>query len=1099
VEFGKNRIQHKKFTWRFYETTNFYTYFNIGGNELAKFAAQVAEQELEQIESAVEYSLQRKGNIIIYNDYNDYKSSNIGLGSDWQQPGGLTKLVNNKIVIYFNGNHNELRRQIREGIVRSLVENQLFGDDIGEFASNQALLDLPKWLVEGYIRYHGENWSPRLDDQLKDAMMSGSYKNFYQFAFKEPDLAGHAFWYYLGEKYKKDNVTYFLYLARIYKSLNTASQRITKKKFKALLAEFMTVMEERYYKDIRQRRNAPKGSIAVIEDVEKQDFFRFQVNPNPRNNSYAAVKYKKGIYSVILNIGGDETVLLKYGVRMYQGDINPNYPILAWDGKGSRLLVVYWKDGKINMFVFDLVAGIKRDRQEIKGFDQIIDAGFMLNQNTLLLSAVKAGKTDIFTYNTQTQKAEQITNDVYDDLDPTFVSFPNRSAIIFASNRPSGEAPSADTALPSRNNFNIFLVDILNKSDFRQVTQLTKMKFGDARYPMQYNNYHFTFVSNENGISNRWAGFFSTQRDGLDTLFYVGDEILRNPSDAELDSTLKAWQKPEPDSVSYFQVYKDSTYSFPITNYQSSLLETRIAGDRGQVSEVRQEGDLKLIYKLRIDSMTLRKRNINARPTEYMRQRMAEYRASTGKATDYRTGQDTVKKKKVFQTEFDDRDTSGVVTPPEPEVTPNVLGKARLFNYKLKFSADYLLSGVSNTILINRYQPYGGGTGPIQLNNGNNLNWNFRVGISDLMEDYKLVGGIRFGSNLKDRDYLLSFHNFRKRVDWGLTYFRSTNSSFQGPIFMSGTTDYNFYSTKLITSLYQVNVTYPFNEVKSLRLTEGLRSDRGIVKPGTNNGGGFITPDVLGLSRKDSTLKYFVSRLEYVHDNTLNPAQNIWNGLRWKVYFDANAQTNKGSKNKALYTFNAGFDARYYVPIVRNFIWAVRGAGDFSFGNQKIIYYLGGVDGWLNPQFNNGLQPDPTVPYAFQSLAVNMRGFPQNVANGSNAIVLNSELRLPVFTTFFNRPMNNAFIRNFQLTQFVDLGTAWNGSIGNIERPSRIFNNGPITLRYKAGGIGPFVGGYGFGARSTLLGYFLKVDASWEMNGIFKEKPYWYVAMGFDF
>ena len=95
--------------------------------------------------------------------------------------------------------------------------------------------------------------------------------------------------------------------------------------------------------------------------------------------------------------------------------------------------------------------------------------------------------------------------------------------------------------------------------------------------------------------------------------------------------------------------------------------------------------------------------------------------------------------------------------------------------------------------------------------------------------------------------------------------------------------------------------------------------------------------------------------------------------------------------------------------------------------------------------------------------------------------------------------MNNAFIRNFQLTQFVDLGTAWNGSIGNIERPSRIFNNGPITLRYKAGGIGPFVGGYGFGARSTLLGYFLKVDASWEMNGIFKEKPYWYVAMGFDF
>ena len=232
VEYGKNRVQHKKFTWRFYETNNFYTYFNVGGNELAKQAAQVAEEELEQIEKVVEYSLQRKASIIIYNNYEDFKSSNIGLGTDFSNPGGLTRLVNNKIIVYFNGNHADFRRQLRTGIVRSLVENLLFGDDIGEFASNQALLDLPKWLVEGYIRYHAENWNAKLDDQLKDVMMSGDYKNFYQFAFKEPELAGHAFWYYLGEKYKKDNVTYFLYLARIYKSLNTASQRITKKKFK---------------------------------------------------------------------------------------------------------------------------------------------------------------------------------------------------------------------------------------------------------------------------------------------------------------------------------------------------------------------------------------------------------------------------------------------------------------------------------------------------------------------------------------------------------------------------------------------------------------------------------------------------------------------------------------------------------------------------------------------------------------------------------------------------------------------------------------------------------------------------------------------------
>ena len=48
----------------------------------------------------------------------------------------------------------------------------------------------------------------------------------------------------------------------------------------------------------------------------------------------------------------DEKVLLKSGVLTNMHDVNPNYPIMAWDGKGSRLLVVYWEKGKINMFVY---------------------------------------------------------------------------------------------------------------------------------------------------------------------------------------------------------------------------------------------------------------------------------------------------------------------------------------------------------------------------------------------------------------------------------------------------------------------------------------------------------------------------------------------------------------------------------------------------------------------------------------------------------------------------------------------------------------------------------------------------------------------------
>ena len=137
--------------------------------------------------------------------------------------------------MYFDGNHTHLKNQIRQGIARVLTDNLLFGDDIGEFASNQALLDLPKWLTDGYVAYAAEPWSTQRDDELNSAILGGEYKNFYHFAFSKPTLAGQSFWNYIAEKYKKDNVTYFLYLARIYKNLNNASLKICKKKLKKFL------------------------------------------------------------------------------------------------------------------------------------------------------------------------------------------------------------------------------------------------------------------------------------------------------------------------------------------------------------------------------------------------------------------------------------------------------------------------------------------------------------------------------------------------------------------------------------------------------------------------------------------------------------------------------------------------------------------------------------------------------------------------------------------------------------------------------------------------------------------------------------------------
>ncbi len=1127
VQFGKNVVQYNRLKWKFLQGLNFNVYFYQNGLDIAKYTLQVAEEEYRSIEKQMENQINGKPNILVYDNYDQYRQSNVGLSSNYQYNGGLTRFANDKIIVYFDGNHNHLRTQIREGIAEVILNSVVFGSNVGQFAINQVLLNLPSWLTEGYVRYVANAWDVNLDNQLRNLLLNVQFKNFYRLVYYYPELAGHAFWYYIALKYGNSKVTYFLNLATQTRSLNKASQIVTKSRFNKLLDSFMVNMTDIYENEIKGRRDMPKGRIIMSEDITPhKDLYRFAANPNLNALSYAVEQYKNGIYRLnFIDDDGDTHVLLKQGVRLLSAvERNPNYPVLAWDPTGTKIMVIYWHKGKIKMFIYDATTNSKRYEQTITQFDQIISATFMRNDHTVLLSAVKNGHTDIYTYDFTNNQITQYTDDIYDDVDPSFVAFPNRSGIIWSSNRPSGDAPEGDTILPSHYGFNIFLSDITNTNKIKQYSQLTHVSKGDARFPAQYGQSYFTYANSTNGINNRWAGFLTSKREGLDTIYFVGDQVLSNPLPEELDSVLAVWQKPEPDSIHYFQVYKDSTYTFPITNYQTSLLESNIAGVKSPVvSEVRQDGQTKYLYKLQVDQRVLQRRNITLTPTYFIKNESKLYYAPfasivaafnqplnaesnppspppTQAYADFQGG---------FENEILDSIYNRTPIPNQnpainqnsnqfnsyifPAIKSNPLRQTKLFNYKWKFNVDYTVTGLSNIILGSRFQPYQGGAGPIILNDGSAFSLALGGGVSDLLEDIKLSGSIRFSPDFANKDAFLSIQYLKNKLDWGISYYRSSVRNYQG--FLQGNAAN--YANVVTTNIIQANATYPFDPIHSLRFSAGVRFDRGITRPFNIISG---IPDPTGLSTPDTTAQTFIGHVEYVYDNTVNPTLNIWKGLKWKVYGDVYSNINKSTPNAKRLTYNIGFDARYYQPIFRNLIWAVRMAGDASFGPTKFIYYLGGADGWLNPQFNNANLPNPNITYTYQTLALNLRGFNQNVANGNNNLVINSEIRLPVITTFSRRPINNNFLRNLQLLQFIDLGSAWNGSVLNIARPQLNYNNGtPVFIRIPAGGVGPFAGGYGFGIRSTVLGYFLKLDVGWPMDGFFVGAPILYFSLGVDF
>jgi hypothetical protein len=460
----------------------------------------------------------------------------------------------------------------------------------------------------------------------------------------------------------------------------------------------------------------------------------------------------------------------------------------------------------------------------------------------------------------------------------------------------------------------------------------------------------------------------------------------------------------------------------------------------------------------------------------------------------------------AFQTEFSDTASTSPIVPLrsdsrrdeiadadsefvlDPTVKDSTYLKLKSQRYRLSFKPDYFTARLDNTVLFTQYQ-----SASLNANTYSNpsLGGLLSISLNDALENHKFTAGIRLPVNFSGMTYFLQYQNFTGRWDWGLLYLRNANYYTYNVGYGDSSGRVVFFNEqlgKVTSNMLQGNVAYPMDRRRRIGMTLGLRQD--VLD--------FKAEDTLSLTFSPRTKSYWLmSRLEYVFDNSISRVINIREGFRYKVYGEylyGLSQENKGG------FFNFGADFRYYKKIYRNTIFALRVATAHSEGSKHVLYFLGGVDSWLSPKSNN----TPAVTdqnYAFQALVTPLRGYEQNARNGNSYAVANLELRIPVLTTILKRPIQSTFLRNLQLIGFADAGSAWNGWLPNSSNTSRnYFLKVPITpvslniSRFENGGLAM---GYGGGLRSTLLGYFLRVDAAWNIDGA--PKPIWYVAIGLDF
>jgi len=1045
VGFGKNRVQFKQFEWKYYRFPKFETYFYTGGKELAVYTAKSAQKSLLEQEELFDFDLRENIQFIIYNKQSDFKQSNIGLGLENGEIAGLTQIMGSKVFIYFNGNHADFDKQIKEGIAQVLINQQVYGSSWTQVLKNSSLLTLPEWYTKGLTSYISENWNPEIENEVRDGVNSGKYRKFNRLSDQQAILAGHSMWAYIADVYGETVIPNILYMTRITQSVDRGFLYVLGVSLKTLTQEWLA-----YYKQEFDNINTNPEEYKKYEQLKvrkRREYRQFKVSPD--GESFAYITDQLGQYKIYIYYPSADKSYKIYKREFKLNRINDkSYPILAWHPASEILAFVTEEKGLLLMHYFDINTGGIQEKP-VFNLEKILDFSYSDDGKQLVFSAMAKGQTDLYLYNIGANSQKKLTDDKFDDLNPRFIE--NSTQIVFSSNR-TNDSLKTKAKVEDEDLFNkkldIWVLDYTNK----KLTQVTETPYQSEVQPYGIDSVLYYLGKNNNVYARYHA---------------VKDSFITH-----IDTT-----------IHYHRFYDAKTNSFSATRG----LNEHTIDQSGKVSEIVVE-DYKyhLLYKNINDTIPVVRDSLNA-GNDTLTSQPKKLNKEKVVFKSFKMYPDSVVSevnidKYVFEKDRQKVQRNTVVVGKDKSGEKDSLIEQFKLpnqrNYNLSFFNDNSAIKLSNSFVNQEYQVFTGGpfTGP-------DIGGVMKLGVIDLFEDYKIFGGIRVSSG--SREYFMTYQNFVNRWDKEYTFMRSTADASNGFDVFGVTTNMLKYSTK-----------YPFSEVASVQFTTGVRNDITVVK---------------ALDRPSLLARNFneyrgVFKAAYVFDNSLPKMLNIYYGTKFKLfaeyYQEAFDDFDGDNGNMQV----VGFDLRHSLKLSREIVWVNRLAASSSFGKEKLIYYLGSVDNWFDQassadRFINQEDINQNINYRFQALASNLRGFPQNIRRGTNFAVINSEVRVPVFSYLIRRPIRSQFIKNFQLIGFADAGSAWDGwdPFSKENRVTKdVITDGPLTVTVFKD-MHPIVGGYGFGVRTTVLGYFLRADWAWGVeDGVSKDRPVFYLSLNLD-
>jgi len=498
--FGRNKVQYEQFDWKILKTDHFDIYYYGEMLNVAEIGASYAEEAYNELKVRMNNVVTRRIPLIFYNTQLHFQRTNTTPGFIPDGVGGFFEFLKGRVVIPFTGSLHDFRHVIRHELTHVFMTNKLYR----VLTDHREPTDLypPLWFVEGLAEYMSTDVDAQAEMVMRDAVlnnyfvgledMNDIYGTFLM--YKE----GQNFLEYVEEKYGREKIPLMLENFWMFSKFSKIIEYTLGKKIEEIDKEWTFYLKKKYYPLIEDNTPLENASTKLTKKG-----FNFSPVYYEENN-------KKYIYFVA-NRNGYSSL---YKLEMNENEETDDDAELVLQGEKSEELESFHlfqssidvsKDGLIAFVTkkgstdaIHLFSISQKEMVRTFQYDNLININspkFSKDGNKIVFQAVdQKGFSDIFIIDINNNSLTRLTNDYYDDRDP---SFGLDDQVLFSSDRTSGKFEKK---------YNIFSYNIENN----KIEYVTYINANCSSPVLSPDKKSILFTSEIDRVRNIWKLNFET-------------------------------------------------------------------------------------------------------------------------------------------------------------------------------------------------------------------------------------------------------------------------------------------------------------------------------------------------------------------------------------------------------------------------------------------------------------------------------------------------------------------------------------------------------------------------------------------------------------